>query len=280
MLSIQELWLLTATIMVMCMQAGFLMLEAGSVRSKNTINVAQKNIADFVVCGCMFLIVGGPIMFGVSVPGTMGLFGFGGIDFGDNTTRLKFLYQFAFCATAATIISGAVAERMTFNAYIVLTAIMAALIYPVFGHLVWGNALIAGNPAFLSDLGFLDYAGSTVVHTIGGMAALAAVLVVGARHDRFDEQGEAIEIRGHSTVLGNFGTMVLMFGWIGFNAGGADPASGLISQIVLNTIVAMTFGGGAGMIYGLWSSKGKTRPRVSTNGILGGLVAVTAGCAY
>ncbi len=278
--TIKEIWLLTATIMVMFMQAGFLMLEAGSVRSKNTINVAQKNIADFIVCGCVFLIIGGPIMLGTSIAGTFGILGWGGLDFGDSTVRLQFLYQFAFCATAATIISGAVAERMTFNAYVCTTVLIAAFVYPIFGHLAWGNAIIPDNPSFLADLGFLDYAGSTVVHTIGGMAALAAVCVVGSRHGRFDENGKPVVIRGHSTVLSNFGTMVLMFGWIGFNAGAADPTSGLVSKIVLNTIIAMTFGGCAGMLYGLWKSKGKTHPKVSANGILGGLVAMTAGCAY
>ena len=178
--AIENLWLLTATIMVLFMQAGFLMLEAGSVRSKNTINVAQKNISDLIVCGCIFLIVGAPLMFGA---GTSGFFGFGGYELGDTKIRLQFMYQFAFCATAATIVSGAVSERMNFSAYLVLVFCMAGIIYPGFGHVVWGNALLPDNPAFLADLGFLDYAGSTVVHVIGGGAALAAVLVLGLVDD-------------------------------------------------------------------------------------------------
>ncbi len=275
--AIENLWLITATIMVLFMQAGFLMLEAGNVRSKNTINVAQKNITDLIVCGCVFLLVGAPLMFGA---GSSGFFGFGGYELGDVKTRLMFMYQFAFCATAATIISGAVSERMNFSAYLLLIFCMAGLIYPAFGHLAWGSALIEGNPAFLADLGFLDYAGSTVVHVIGGGAALAAVMVIGPRLGRYGADGAIVKIRGHSTVLSNFGTMVLMVGWIGFNAGSSNPNSPLFSQIILNTIVAFCFGGAAGLVYSSIKLRGKTHPRTSTNGILGGLVAITAGCAY
>jgi ammonium transporter, Amt family len=278
--AIKDVWLLICTILVMSMQGGFLLLEAGSVRSKNTINVAQKNLTDFFLCGAFFFIIGGPIMFGASFAGSAGLLGFGGYDLADSQTRLLFLFQFAFCATAATVISGAVAERMTFVTYVVVTICMASLIYPLFGHLAWGDALIAGNAAFLRDLGFLDYAGSTVVHTIAGAASLAALLVLGPRHNRFDANGKPITIRGHSTVLSIFGTMILMFGWVGFNAGAADPSTGLVSKIALNTVLAMTFGGCAGMAYDMLRSKGKTHPRVSVNGIMGGCVAVTAGCAY
>ena len=275
--AIENLWLITATIMVLFMQAGFLMLEAGNVRSKNTINVAQKNVSDLIVCGCVFLLIGAPIMFGA---GVSGLFGFGGFDLGDTKTRLLFMYQFAFCATAATIISGAISERMNFSAYLLLILCVAGLVYPTFGHLVWGNVLIPDNPAFLTDWGFLDYAGSTVVHVIGGASALAAVMVVGPRIGRYASDGSLVKIRGHSSVLSNFGTMVLMIGWIGFNAGSANPNTPLFSQIVLNTIVAFCFGGAAGLTYSSIKLKGKTHPRTSTNGILGGLVAITAGCAY
>lgn len=252
-------------------------MEAGSVRSKNTINVAQKNITDFVVCGCIFLLLGGQLMLGTN---TAGLFGFGGLDLEDQTTRLQFLFQFAFCATAATIVSGAVAERMRFTGYVCLTAVMAGITYPLFAHQVWGNAILPDNPSFLADLGFLDFAGSTVVHVIGGAAALAAVLAVGARRGRFDEAGKVQPIRGHSSVLGNLGVMVLMVRWIGFNAGGAGPQSPQFSSIVLNTMIAMCFGGAAGLIYGSMRHGGKHHPKNTMAGILGGLVGITAGCAY
>ncbi len=275
--AVGELWLLTATLMVLFMQAGFLLLEAGAVRSKNTINVAQKNITDFVVCGCIFLLVGGQLMLGTS---TLGLFGFGGLDFSDQTTRLQFLFQFAFCATAATIVSGAVAERMRFTGYVCLTVVMAGITYPLFAHLVWGNAILPENPSLLANLGFLDFAGSTVVHVIGGTAALAAVLAVGPRLGRFDAAGKVQPIRGHSSVLSNSGIMVLMVGWIGFNAGGASPQTSLFSMIVLNTVVAMSFGGAAGLLYGAWRTGGKHHPKTTMVGILGALVSITAGCAY
>ena len=131
-------WLITATLLVLFMQAGFLLLEAGSVRSKNTINVAQKNITDLIVCSCVFLLFGGSLMLG---QGSTGFFGFGGIDLSDHHTRLVLLFQLAFCATAATIVSGAVAERMHFLGYIALTVVMAGLIYPLFAHLAWGKTI-------------------------------------------------------------------------------------------------------------------------------------------
>lgn len=270
-------WLLVATILVMFMQAGFLLLESGSARSKNTINVSQKNVVNMIICGCAFLAVGASIMFGA---GTTGWFGFGGFDVADSQTQLKLLFQFAFCATAATIISGAVAERMTFLTYMILTGIMAVLIYPVFGHLVWGSVLVAGNPSFLADMGFLDYSGSTVVHAIGGWAALAAVLTIGARNGRFSADGKVIPMPGHSSVLALSGLMILVIGWVGFNAGSSQPGSALFSQIALNTITAMSFGGAAGMIYDMTRNKGRLRPRATISSILGGLIAITAGCAY
>ena len=274
---VNDLWLVVATIMVFAMQAGFLMVEAGAVRSKNTISVAQKNIADFIACGCVFLLVGGPLMFGV---GATGWFGWGGFDLGERGTVLPFLFHFAFCATAATIVSGAVAERMRFRAYLLLTILIGALVYPLFGRLAWGDALVAGNPVALADRGFLDFAGGTVVHVIGGAAALAAAILIGPRAGRFAHDGSVRPIRGHSSVLSNFGTMVLMFGWLGFNAGGAAPGSDLQATILLNTIVAMVFGGANGFVYGAMTSDGRIHPRSSTTGILGGLVAITSGCAF
>jgi ammonium transporter, Amt family len=270
-------WLLVATILVLFMQTGFLLLESGSVRSKNTINVSLKNVVDMIICGCAFLAVGASIMFGA---GSTGWCGFGGFDLTNSDTQLRLLFQFAFCATAATIISGAVAERMTFNAYMILAAVMAVLIYPVFGHLVWGNALIPGNPSFLADMGFLDFSGSTVVHAIGGWASLAAVLAIGPRKDRFDSTGKIIPMPGHSSVLALSGLMILVLGWIGFNTGSAVPGTAVFSQIALNTVVALCFGGAAGMIYDMSVNKGRLRPRAIVSSILGGLVAITAGCAY
>ncbi|MCU0831763.1 MAG: ammonium transporter [Rhizobiaceae bacterium] len=271
-----SLWLATATILVLFMQAGFLLLESGSVRSKNTINVSQKNVIDMIICACAFLAVGGAIMFGA---GATGFFGFGGFSLDDAETRLLFLYQFAFCATAATIVSGAVAERMTFHAYIIAAAAMALIIYPVFGHWVWGAALIPGNPAFLADWGFIDYAGSTVVHVVGGAAALAAIMVIGPRTGRYNGDGSVNSFPAHSSVLALAGLFFLIVGWLGFNAGGAKPGSPEFSQIILNTVVALSFGGAAGIVHDMLLNGRRLRSRATVSGILGGLVAVTAGCA-
>jgi len=275
--AIDHVWIMTATALVLFMQAGFLLLEGGSVRSKNTINVAQKNITDLIVCSAIFFLIGGPIMFGL---GSTGLFGFGGFSFEDKNVSLHFLYQLAFCATAATLISGAVSERMTFKGYVVLTVLMSAIIYPLFGHLVWGNALILNNPAFLADHGFKDYAGSTVVHVIGGAAALAAIIKLGPRQGRYDAEGNLQKIRGHSSLLANLGVMILVIGWVGFNGGAARPGSNEFSSIVLNTIAALSFGGLAGVLHDISNRTGVFHPRSARNGILGGLVAITAGCAF
>lgn len=274
---IDVLWMVIATALVMFMQGGFLLLEAGSVRSKNTINVAQKNVTDLVISGCIFMTLGATIMFGA---GSTGWFGFGGFSFSDTQYQPMLIYQFGFCAAAATIVSGAIAERMRFHAYIFLTAVMAAIIYPAFGHLVWGNALIEGNPALLADRGFLDYAGGSVVHVIGGSAALGACLAIGPRIGRFDADGKVLSMPGHSSVLSLFGVVLLGISWVGFNAGTTSPTSPAFTQIVVNTVVAMCFGGLAGLVYDLARGQKSTHPKTTSTGVLGGLVGITAGCAY
>lgn len=272
-----SLWLVLATALVFLMQAGFLLIEAGSVRSKNTINVTHKNIADIIISGCAFLLVGAPIMFGLHAAGWLSD---DAAVLSDPSSQLQLLYQFAFCATAATIVSGAVAERMSFNAYLLIAAAMGLLIYPGFGGLVWGNAILSEQSSWLSDRGFLDYAGSTVVHAIGGWAALAAAIAIGPRLGRFTEDGKPVPIQGHSSVLVLLGVIILAVGWIGFNAGASNPGSAEFSSIVLNTVVAMIFGGGAAMMCDVISKRGKIRTNTSVTGIIGALVAITAGCAY
>lgn len=272
-----SLWLVIATTLVLSMQGGFLLLEAGAVRGKNTISVAQKNVTDLVVCGCLFLLLGASLAFG---QGSTGFFGFGGIDYDDPHTILMLLYQFGFCATAATIVSGAVAERLRFKVYCIATALMALIIYPLFAHLVWGNTMIGDNPSFLADLGFIDYAGSTVVHIVGGGAALAAAIIVGARKGRFAADGTPQVIRGHSSVLSLLGTLILCIGWFGFNAGLATPGSAEFARVLLNTVIAMCMGGAGAMVVNAYASGGLLHPAASSRGLLGGLVAITAGCAY
>ncbi len=269
-------WMLICAVLVLFMQAGFLLLEAGVVRSKNSINVAQKNASDFVICGVIFFLFGFQLTFG---QGTSPFFGFGGIEpmEGNASALVVMIYQFGFCATAATIISGAVAERMRFVAYLALAIFVAAIIYPMFAHLVWGNAILPENPAYLVDKGFIDFAGSTVVHSTAAWVALAAIIVLGPRSDRFDANNNPREINGHSSVLAFLGTVILLIGWIGFNAGAVKPEAPELPQIIANTIVAASFGATAGMLLGYVLDRGLFRPMATITGLLGGLVAVTAG---
>jgi ammonium transporter len=269
-------WMLICTVLVLFMQAGFLLLEAGVVRSKNSINVAQKNASDFVICGVIFFLFGFQLTFG---EGTSPFFGFGNIDpmKGNASALVVMIYQFGFCATAATIISGAVAERMKFASYLCLAMFVAAVIYPLFAHLVWGNAILTNNPAYLADKGFIDFAGSTVVHSTAAWVALAAIIILGARKDRFDDNNNPISINGHSSVLAFMGTIILLIGWIGFNAGAIKPEAPELPQIIANTIVAASFGATAGMVLGFVVDRGIFKPMATITGLLGGLVAVTAG---
>lgn len=274
-----HVWTMVAAGLVLLMQAGFLLLEAGMTRSKNSISVAQKNVADFFVSVTIFFVIGFGLMFGPSIGGALGapwtLIGLVGVD---AWTYTFFVFQAAFVGTAATIVSGAVAERMTFSAYLWSAALIALLIYPVFGHWVWGGLLDSDNQAWLANLGFIDFAGSTVVHSIGGWVALAGLTVLGARRDRFGPDGKPVALQGHSIVLSAAGAMLLLVGWIGFNGGSTLAGTPEFGVIVANTVVAATSGGCAGMLAGR-RIDGCWRPARSINGMLAGLVGVTAGCA-
>jgi len=274
--SMDHMWTMTAAALVFLMQVGFLLLEAGLVRSKNSINVAQKNIADFVIATVAFYLIGFGFMFGPSL--LHGWIGWGGLGFnGSNDWNYTFfVFQLVFCGTAATIVSGAVAERMRFSMYLYTTTFVSMLVYPLFGHWAWGN-LLFDQPAFLADQGFIDFAGSTVVHSIGGWVALAGCLVIGPRVGRYDEAGEPQIIPGHSAVLATAGALLLWVGWIGFNGGSTTVGSPDFAHIVSNTMLAGAFGGATSMIVGRFHDK-LFRPDRSINGVLGGLVAITAGC--
>lgn len=269
--SISTLWLIMATFLVLSMQAGFLMLEGGRVRSKNSINVAQKNITDLVVIWLVFFSVGFTFMFGISVNGLIE----GGPAAG-SATPLHFMFQVAFCSTAATILSGAVAERMSYRAYLAIVAVIGALIYPVVGRLVWGNTYKSDTSAWLADIGFMDYAGSTVVHGVGAWVGLVTILFIGPRIGRFNDKGEPQVMPAHNAVVALFGLFVLMLGWLGFNGGAASPGDPLLTTILFNTMTTAIFGGGAGMLLGIYLDKGVFNPTRVTSGLLGGLVASTA----
>ena len=278
---IDTLWLIVATILVLSMQAGFLLLEGGRVRAKNSINVAQKNVTDLIVVWATFTAVGCWVMFGLSVntfltAGSSPTNMVNGIAY----TPIQLIFQLAFCSTAATIVSGAVAERISFRAYLTLTAVVAGLMYPLAGRLIWGNSFNPNVQSWLADLGFIDFAGSTVVHTVGGCVGLVAALMIGPRTGRFNEHGEPVPMPAFNAVIALFGVFVLMFGWLGFNGGAISLADPRLVPILFNTLTTGVFGGCAGMMIGAWLDNGLFNPSRVTSGLLGGLVASTASVHY
>ncbi|MEO1576098.1 MAG: ammonium transporter, partial [Pseudomonadota bacterium] len=275
MLSEREtLWLITATFLVLLMQCGFLLLEGGRVRAKNSINVAQKNVTDLIVSWAMFFIVGFFVMFGVAPP-----LGDAAAPTAMGLSPLHFLFHMAFCATAASIVSGGVAERMSFRGYLVVTILISALVYPLAGRLTWGDAYDPANIAWLAELGFIDFAGATVVHGVGAACALACAIILGPRLGRFDDQGRALPMPAYNSVLSLAGVLILMIGWLGFNGGGLAPDDPRLAGVMTNTMTAAAFGGLAGLIVGAMLDRGTFLPSRTCNGIIGGLVAITA-CAH
>jgi ammonium transporter len=268
-------WLLTCAALVLFMQAGFTALESGLVRSKNSINVAIKNFVNFLVAASLFWLFGFGLMFGAS---DRGLVGSSSFFFDSDQAFLVafFLFQLGFIGTATTLISGAVAERMRFGGYVVLATFVAAVTYPIFGHWAWGNAAFAdpsGSDGWLKELGFMDFAGSTVVHSVGGWVALAAIIILGPRIGRFG--AGAMPIRGHDLPMTTLGVFVLWVGWYGFNGGSQYGLTADVPGIILNTTLAATFGGLVAMTLTWFLDR---RPDVVTimNGSLAGLVGITA----
>jgi ammonium transporter len=266
---IRDLWLLVCTGLVFFMQAGFCCLEAGSVRHKNSINVALKNVVDFLVATFCFYAVGYALMFGVGgIAGVVGKPVYFLKDLsGDGA--IPFLYQLVFCGTAATIVSGAMAERLRFLPYILGSIALSLVIYPVYGHWVWNGE------GWLRKLGFHDFAGSSVVHMVGGAVSLAGIIRLGPRLGRFGKEGEPKEVHASDVPMVALGTFILFFGWIGFN-GGSAPFGAATGQIVLNTILGGVFGGLSCLLFG-WALQGISGAGTIMNGILAGLVAITAG---
>ncbi|MEM9252411.1 MAG: ammonium transporter [Planctomycetota bacterium] len=262
-------WVLLSAALVMLMQGGFCLLESGLVRAKNSINVAVKNLFDFCVSAGAFWMVGYGLMFGANWGGWFGRDSFflQGVTAPDELAF--FLFQLVFCSTATTIISGAASERMRFTGYMLVALVVSIFIYPIFGHWVWGEG------GWLGEMGFIDFAGSTVVHSVGGWAALAVVIILGARKGRFD--GERSTIHGHNLPMATFGVLILWFGWFGFNGGSTLGVTAEVPLILANTTLAAAFGGVAGLMLGMLFFK---RPDVGAtlNGVVAGLVGITASC--
>lgn len=274
------LWMIVAAAMVFMMQAGFMCLESGTAPAKHSINVAIKNLGDFVIAVLSFWIIGFGLMFGNSFQGFIGISDFFP-SFSDPWDTAFFIFQAMFVGTAATIISGAVAGRVKFAAYMILSGIISCVVYPVFGHWAWGGAFHPGSQGWLASLGFIDFAGSTVVHSLGGWVALAGIMVIGPRTGKFDRQGRPNILSPHNMTLAYLGTFILFFGWFGFNGGSTLSAGPEIAPIILNTLLSACFGcvSATGACW-LLSVEKRPRGEVIINGLLGGLVAVTAGCAH
>ncbi|GAB6145419.1 ammonium transporter [Desulfocicer niacini] len=273
------LWTLVAATLVFFMQAGFAMVEAGFTRAKNAINIMMKNLMDFSVGSLAFWGIGFGLMFGTNSSGFLGTTGFFLSDFsldGDPWVLAFWMFQVVFAATAATIVSGAMAERTKFSAYLVYSFFVSALIYPIFGSWAWGS-LFHGN-GWLEKLGFIDFAGSTVVHSVGGWVALAGAMVLGPRLGKYTKDGGIRPILGHNIPLASLGVFILWVGWFGFNPGSTTTADTSIAMIFVNTNMAAATGAVVAMIVS-WIKLGKPEVGMSLNGALAGLVGITAGCA-
>lgn len=277
-IAITFVWVLVSGFLVMFMQAGFAMVEAGFCRAKNAANLMAKNLIDFVIGSLAFLVIGYTLMKGTDVAG---LFGSGPLmllgDQYDVNKYLDFFWQLVFSATAATIVSGAVAERLKFSAYLVYSLLISLVVYPLYGHWVWGGGWLSQLPF---GMGHLDFAGSGVVHTIGGFVGLAGAIVLGPRFGKFSKNGKPNAIPGHSITLAALGTFILWFGWFGFNTGSTFNANHLrISVIAVNTNLAAAAGGFMALFIVYLKTK-KWDVGMAFNGVLAGLVAITAPCAW
>ena len=282
---LDTMWVLTAAFMVFFMQAGFGMVEAGFIRAKNACNILTKNFMDYCTASIMFFLVGYAFMFGGGDNGFIGTSGFGMVDVAtENGGALAvpsvsvwafWLFQAAFCGAAATIVAGAMAERMKFSAHLLYTIVISAIVYPIIGHWVWGGG-------WLSEMGFSDFAGSTVVHATGGWAAFIGALLLGPRIGKYNGNGKVKAIAGHSIPLAALGVFILWFGWFGFNPGstlGVEGQESLVGLIAINTNLAAAAGAIVAMAT-VWILYGKPDLSMTMNGALAGLVAVTAPCAF
>lgn len=276
-ISMNSVWVMVAASLVYFMQAGFACVEAGFTRSKNTGNIVMKNLMDFSVGSLVYWLIGFALMFGAG-----SLFvGWSGFALTDSFSHLGLslplplflFFQTVFAGTAATIVSGAMAERTKFSAYLIYSAVVSALIYPIVGHWIWGGG-------WLSKLGFVDFAGSTVVHSVGGWASLAGVMVVGPRLGKYNEDGSSRTLHGHNLLVASLGVFILWFGWFGFNCGSTLAADGeAIGRIAVTTNLAAAAGSLSAMVFS-WSLSGKANVAMTLNGALGGLVGITASTAY
>jgi Amt family ammonium transporter len=280
-----SVWVLIAGMLVFFMNLGFCTLEAGLCRRKNAVNILAKNFIVFGISAIAYWVAGFAMMFGASKSGVVGTTGFlpslmpgtaelfPGLSWAAVPESIKFFFQLVFAGTAATIVSGAVAERIKFGMFMIFSFLLVAFVYPVTGHWIWGGGWLA-----TLSTPFHDFAGSTVVHSVGGWAALAGVIMLGPRIGKYGKDGKVNPIAGHSMALAAIGCFVLWLGWFGFNPGSTMTASTQIGHIAVTTNTAAAFGSVAATIVA-WLVLGKPDFSMILNGCLAGLVAITAGCA-
>jgi ammonium transporter, Amt family len=277
-LNINIVWTCVAAFLVFFMQAGFALVETGFTRAKNAVNILMKNLMDFSIGSLAFFFVGFGLMFGA----TNGLFGttllgLKGVESGTSWTWTFLIFQTVFAATSATIVSGAMAERTKFISYLIYSAVISLAIYPIFGSWAWGNLLLTDNNSWLAVLGFHDFAGSTVVHSIGGWLALSGAIMLGPRLGKYGANGKPNAILGHSMPLATLGVFILWFGWFGFNPGSTTAGNGSIGFIAVTTNLAAAAGALLALITS-WFIIKKPDISMTLNGALAGLVAITAPC--
>lgn len=286
-LSLDTVWMLLAAMLVFFMQPGFALVEAGFTRTKNTANILMKNLLDFMLGSILFWAIGFGIMFGAG--GFMGMPHFFNISFYDSQLPVEgfLIFQTVFCATAATIVSGAMAERTKFSMYLAYTVLISVLIYPVSGHWTWGGGWLmdGGEGSFMMNTfgtTFHDFAGSTVVHSVGGWVALVGAAIIGPRIGKYGKDRKSRAIPGHNLTIACLGVFILWFGWFGFNPGSQLAAAGegnrtAISHVFLTTNLAACTGGFFSLIVA-WLKYKKPSLSLTLNGVLAGLVGITAGC--
>lgn len=288
-ISLDTVWMLLAAILVFWMQPGFALCEAGFTRSKNTANILFKNFVDFMLGSILFFFVGFGFMFGSDGAGFIGAPNWGDLSFYKSDLPVEgfLMFETVFCATSATIVSGAMAERTKFSMYIVYSFFISLIIYPVEGHWTWGGGWLCNDAAesfMMTTFGhvFHDFAGSAIVHSVGGVLALIGAIALGPRRGKYDANGKSRAIPGHSLILAALGVFILWMGWFGFNPGSQLAATGevnriAISHVFLTTNLAAACGGIATMFI-TWMKYGKPSFSLTLNGVLAGLVGITAGC--
>ena len=288
-ISLDTVWMLLAAMLVFFMQPGFALCEAGFTRSKNTANILFKNFVDFMVGSVLFWFVGFGFMFGSDGAGFIGMPNFGDLSFYSSNlpTEGFLIFETVFCATSATIVSGAMAERTKFSMYCVYSFFISLLIYPVEGHWTWGGGWLCNSDEgsfMMNTFGavFHDFAGSAIVHSVGGVLALVGAIVLGPRHGKYDKNGKSHAIPGHNLMAAALGVFVLWFGWFGFNPGSQLAASGEVNRVAISHVFLTTnlaaVAGGFGTMFTSWIKYGKPSFSLTLNGILAGLVGITAGC--